>query len=879
MKQLRRLWGRLRGLRTAEAREHDMRQEFESHMEMHIADNIRGGMSPDEARREAALKFGGMETAKESVREESRLLWLETAWLDLRYAVRGLRLNPGFAAAAILSLALGIGATIAIFTVADNLLLRSLPYPDPSKLVMIYEKNNRLDVEHNVVAPADYFDWKAQSSSFSAMGGFFDYQVVFGDGKHSEEIDAQAVTGEVLPLLGAKAVRGRVFTPDEDSDKAYVAVISYRLWQSWFGGDESIIGRTVQVNARPFTVVGVLSPDFYFHTRSTGIWLTLGLKNSPELRSKLGRWLLTVARIKPDASLRQARTEMAGIARRIELEHPETNKNWSVNVEPLRESLVGKVRTQLLILLGAVTLLLAVACANVANLLLARYTARTREIAVRGALGATPGRLVRQLLTESIVLAVTGGALGLALACLAVNWIVALAPKELTQSVEVTFDSRIVIFSCALALMTSAAFGLAPAVLAMRRDLNHALHEESRTSTGTGHRFRNWLVVGEIACSVALLAGAGLLLRSMIGLENVNPGLDAGDVLTFRVSVPKVRYPTDEKITQFFADAVQRMAQLPGVRSASAVSYLPFNGMAAATDVIIGGRPPAKPGEGIGAVVRTVLPDYFRTMGIPITHGRDFTYADDLTSAPHRFVVNEAFARKNFPREPVLGKQISVYMADQNPMGEIIGVVGDVKEGALDQEPTPTVYYIHSHLAYSQMVFVLRTQSDPLALAAPARRILQSLDPELPISDLKTMGAVIRLTYARQQFSTVLLAGFSLTALVLAAIGIYGLLAYSVVQRTREIAVRVALGAEPPGIIRMVVGNGVRLAIAGTIVGLGGALIFSGVMKSMLYEISPRDPLAFTAAPAVLFTIALLASYLPARRAAKVSPMEALRNE
>jgi putative ABC transport system permease protein len=879
VKRLRRLWRRLRGLATAESRERDMRQEFESHMEMHIADNIGAGMSPEQARRQAALKFGSMEAVQESVRDESRLLLLETAWMDLKYALRGLRLNPGFATAAVLSLALGIGATIAIFTVTDNLLVRSLPYPEPSKLVMIYETNNRLDVDHNTVAPANYFDWKAQSSSFSAIGGFFDYHVVFGDGRHSEEIDAQAVTGEVLPLLGARTVRGRVFTPDEDSDKAYVAVISYRLWQSWFGGDENIVGRTVQVNARPFTVVGVLSPDFYFHTRSTDIWLTLGLKASPELRAKLGRWLWTVARIKPDASLRRARSEMASIGRRIELEHPETNKNWGVNVEPLRESLVGKVRTQLLILLGAVTLLLGVACANVANLLLARYTARMRELAVRGALGAAPARLVRQLLTESIVLGLSGGMLGLALAWFAVDRIVAQAPKELTRSVEVSFDSRIVIFSFALALITSIAFGLAPAVLAMRGDLNHALHEESRSSTGTGHRLRDWLVVGEVACSVALLAGAGLLFRTMIGLQNVSPGLDAGNVLTFRVSVPKVRYPTDEKVTQFFADAVQRMAQLPGVRSASAVSYLPFNGMAAGTDVTIAGRPPAKPGEGIGAVIRTVLPNYFGTMGIPIIQGRDFSYADDLTSTPHRFIVNEAFARKNFPGEPVLGKQISVYMADQNPMGEIVGVVGDVREGALDQEPAPTVYYIHSHLAYSQMVFVVRGQTDPESLVAPTRSILHSLDPELPVSDVKTMATVVRLTYARQQFSTVLLAGFSLTALLLAAIGIYGLLAYSVVQRTREIAVRVALGAEPPCIIRMVLGNGVRLALVGTVVGLGGALLLSGVMKSMLYGISPHDPLAFTAAPAGLFAIALLASYLPAKRAAKVSPMEALRNE
>ncbi|HET6936277.1 MAG TPA: ABC transporter permease [Candidatus Angelobacter sp.] len=879
MKQLRRLWARLRGLATSTARENDMRQEFESHMQMHIEDNIRAGMTAEEARREAALKFGGIEAVKESVRDESRLIWLETAWIDLRYAFRSLRLNSGFTTAAILSLALGIGATVAIFTVADNLLLRPLPYPNPSELVMIYGANQRLKSDHNVVAPADYLDWKALSTSFTGIGAFFDYHVVFGDGMRAEEVDAQAVTAEVLPLLGAKAVRGRLLTSQEDSDDAQVAVISYRLWQEWFGGNEDIIGRKVQVNARPFTVVGVLSPGFYFHRRSTDIWLPLGLKASPELRAKLGRWLLTVARIKPDHSLRQARTEMRAVARRLEIAYPETNTGWGVNVEPLRDSLVGSVKTSLFVLLGAVSLLLAVACANVANLLLARYTARRREIAVRSALGATPLRLIRQLLTESLILGLSGGLLGLAFALFAVERLVVLAPRELTRSVAVAFDLRIVIFSFGLALITVVASGLAPAFLAMRGDVNRALHEESRSSTGTGSRLRSWLVVGEIACSVALLAGAGLLFRTMIGLQSVNPGLDAADVLTFRVNVPKAHYSDHEKTVRFYKDAAERLAQIPGVISASAVSFLPFNGLAAGTDVMIAGRPPARPGESIGSVVRTVLPGYFRTMGIPIRQGRDFTYADDVGSTPYRFVVNEAFVRQYLGGEEPIGKEISVYMDDKNPFGQIIGVVGDTKEGALDQKAEPTVYYIHSHLPYGEMVFVLRTQTPPLEIAAPARRVIQSLDPEVPVADTQPMSRVVSSTYARQKFSTVLLSGFSFTALFLAAIGIYGLLAYSVVQRTREIAVRVALGAEPPAILRLVVGSGIRLAVLGTAVGVGGALLLSGAMKSMLYEISARDPLAFTAAPVVLFAIALLASYLPARRAAKVSPMEALRNE
>lgn len=893
MRTLRRLWARISGFAWVNSRDAEIEREFESHLEMHIEDNIRSGMAPDEARRQALLKFGGMESVKESVRHESRLLWLETLWQDVRYSIRGLRLNPGFAATAILSLALGIGASVAIFTVADNLLLRPLPYPDASKLVMIYEANRRLDTQHNTVSPANYFDWKAQSSAFTAIGGFFDKHVSFGDGKRTEEIDAQAVSSDVLPLLGAQPVRGRLFTNQEDAKDAKskgrlftnqtaeenVAIISYRLWQSWFGGDDGIIGRQVQVNARPFTVVGVLAPDFYFHRRACDIWLPLGLKPAADLRKTQGRWMWTIARIKPGISLGQARAEMGEIARRLETAYPEFNTGWGVNVEPLRDSLVSQVKTSILILLGAVVLLLAVACANVAHLLLARYTARMRELAVRGALGASPWRLVRQLLTESVVLGAAGGILGILLAWFAVDQLIALAPKELTRSVQVSFDLRIVFFAIGLAFLTSIVFGIVPAFLASRRNPEEALHGEGRSNTGAGNRLRSWLVVGEIACSVALLAGAGLLFRTLIDLQAVNPGIDAHNVLTFRVNLPKARYSDDAKITTFFRQASEELAHLPDVRSASAVSYLPFNGLAAGTDIMIAGRPPAKPGEGAGAIIRTVLPNYFRTMGIPLKQGRDFTPADDAADSPYRFIVNDSFVRKYFPDEPPLGHQISADMDQNNPFGEVIGVVGDVKEGAVDQDPEPTVYYVHSHLAYGEMVFVLRTEQDPMQVAASARKVIQGLDSELPVADVKTMASVVRSTYARQQFSTVLLSGFSLSALLLAAIGLYGLLSYSVMRRTREIGVRVALGAEPESILCLVVGSGVRLVAVGAIIGVTAALLLAGLMKSMLYGVKARDPLTFLAAPALLLLISLIAAYVPARRAAHVSPCEALRAE
>jgi putative ABC transport system permease protein len=477
------------------------------------------------------------------------------------------------------------------------------------------------------------------------------------------------------------------------------------------------------------------------------------------------------------------------------------------------------------------------------------------------------------------MLGLVGGVLGIVLAYFSVEGLVALAPRELTRSVQITFDLRIVVFAFLLSVVTSIVFGLAPSLVASHGDLNRGLHQESRQSTGRGNRMRSWLVAVEIACSVALMVGAGLLFRTMVGLQAVDAGLDAHNVLNFRVTLPRQRYKEPQKKIEFFAQAREKLSQLPGVRSASAISYLPFNGIASGTDVQIGGHPPAKPGEELIATIRTVLPGYFRTMGIPLQRGRDFTAADDVESTPHRFIVNETFVRKYLAGEEPIGTQLSASMNNENPLGEIVGVVGDVKESTLDQEPSPTVYYIHSHLSYGEMVFVLRAENDPLTLAAPAVRIIKELDPELPVSQLRTMETVVRQTFSRQQFSTVLLGGFSVASLLLAAIGIYGLLAYSVTQRTREIGVRIALGAEPGSITRMVVASGARTVIGGAAAGLAAALALSGLMKSLLFGIGPRDPLTFIVAPAVFVVVALVAAYVPARRAARVSPMEALRAE
>lgn len=877
MRALRAFFDQLTGWFRRGRREHDLSEEFESHLQLHIDDNVRAGLAPEEARRQALIKFGGLEAAKESVRATARFLWIERTWQDTRYAARILRRNPGFAATAILSLALGIGSSVAIFTVADNLLLRPLPYPEASRLVMVWETSALTHEQHNVASPANYFDWKAQNTVFSEMAAFFDeYHAVFSDGQRNEELDTQLVTGDLLPLLRVRPFRGRFFTKEEDESDARVAVISYCLWQRWFNGDDSVIGRQVEINSRPFTIIGVLGPDFYFHKRSADLWLTLGLK--PATAPRTGRWLLVLGRLRPGVSIEQAQTEMTGIAGRLSAAYPANDTGWSVNVEPLRDSLVREVRTSLLMLLGAVALLLGVACANVANLLLARYTARHREMAVRGALGAGRWRIVRQLLMESIVLSFSGGSLGVALAYGAVRGLVRLAPRDLTRFADISFDTRILVAGLAVSLLTGIIFGLLPAYIATRTNLRDALHGSTVSGTSDQSRLRTWLVGAEVAASVVLLAGAGLLFRSLVGLQAVHPGMDTSGVLTFRVSLPRARYAKPEQSVRFFQQATEKLSQLPGVQSASAVSYLPFNGLAAGTGVAVSGHPPAKPGEKLVTVVRTILPGYFQTLGIPIRRGRDFTDADNVATAPLRFIVNEAFVTKYLRGEDPLTKSISVDMDDTNPMGEIIGVVGDLKEGSLDKEPTPTAYYVHAHLPYTAMVFVMRGNS-PLALVAPARKTIQEIDSQQPIADVRTMEEILRDTFARQRLSTLLLAGFSLTSLLLASVGIYGVLAYSVARRTHEIGVRVALGAAPGRILRLVVGGGARLVMAGAAVGLGGALLLSGLMKGLLFGIGPRDPLSFVLAPAVLIGVALLAAYVPARRAARISPVEALRTE
>jgi putative ABC transport system permease protein len=870
---------RLSGWRGRAARERDLRDELEAHLQLHVDDNIRAGMSPAEARRQAALRFGSVDAAKEEVRSQWTVAWIESTRQDLGYAFRAFRRNPAFAATAIVSLALGIGASVAVFTVADGVLLRPLPYPNSGQLMMLWERQPHGGETHNLVNPGNFRAWQQESHAFADMAIVGYGIATLVDRERAEEFPSRYVPPEFFSLLGVKPWRGRFFTPAECVLKSPdVFVISYHLWQTWFGGDEAIVGRRIQLSTGAGTIVGVLPPGFYFRNRAVELFGNLQLDPSRKYYGD-GRWLTSVARLNPGVTQAQAQAEMDVIAHRLELAEPNFDKGWGVTVESLRDSMTREVKRPLLVLLGAVLFVLAVACANVANLLLARFGARRREMSVRAAIGAGRWRLARQLLTESIVLGVTGGVLGVLLARWAVSGLLALAPRDLVRNTEIALDLRVLAVAVALSLVSAIAFGLLPSLLAARRDPLSGLKEGSRGSTGGHTLARRWLVAVEVAFSVMLLAGAGLMFRTVTRLQSVDPGLNPERVLTFRVTLPRARFHEYPPRLNFFNRAFDQLRGLPGVQSVSMVDPLPFGMPPPATWVTVAGRPPAAPGDHMVTVARIVMPGYFRTIGIPIKAGRAFTDADNTPESPLRFVISESFARQYLVGENPIGKRIWIDWDRPGDYGEIIGVAGDVREGAVDQPAQPTTYYVHAHRPTSEGYFVMKTAGDPLALAASARHVIHGLEPEQPVMEMESMENIVRETFSRQRFTSVLLAGFSLVALVLAAVGIYGVLAYSVTERTREFGVRIALGAAPSRILSQVLAGGARLVFAGTVVGIAGALALTQLLQSLLYEVGPRDPVTFVGVPMVLAAVGLLAAWIPARRASRLPAIDALRAE
>ena len=859
-------------------------EEVRAYARMLEEEKVRSGMTAEEARRAAAIEIGGVEQVQERVRDARLGTFLGTVAGDLRYGLRALGKNPGFAAAAVAALALGIGATSAIFSVVNAVLLKPFPYEDPDRLAVILHRRV------NPVAPANFLDWRRQSTAFERMGAA-DYWVPnLMSASQPESVQAVRVTSDILPMLGVRPLLGRVFLPEEEEPgKEHEVVLSHRLWQRRYAGDPKVLGQPVQLNGEPYTVVGVMPKSFDFPPFwATGTELWVPDVIAPRAANRTGQSLRVFARLKPGATLDFARSEIAAITARLEKEFPGSNREVTVN--SLKETVVGNVRPALLVLLAAVALVLLISCANVAHMLLARAAARQREVAVRAALGASRSRMIRQFLTESLVLALLGGAGGTLLALWGTSVLVSLGPEHLPRIETVALDARVLAFTLAISLFTCIAFGLAPALRASRRDLTESLREGDRSATEgfRRSRLRDVLIASEFALALVLLAGAGLMIRSFVALERIDPGFDPRRVLTLAVSVAGSAEAEPQKRAGFYRQALERMRGLPGVASASAINHLPLAGDIWGWSFSIEGRPIPAPGESPDAAYRVVLPGYFATMGIPILRGRDLAASDDLR-APGAVVINEWLAKRHWPGEDPIGKRITFDDQDKNP--NWVTVVGVVKNTVRDewaaaaQGEVYLAYLQHRRYLeapssqYSYLTFVVRASLEPAALAPAVRRAIWSLDRSVTISQVQTMEQVVAQANARPRFYLLLLGAFAGVALILAAVGIYGVISYSVSRRRHEIGLRMALGAGERDVLRLVVRQGMRVALAGAAAGLAGALLLTRLMSSLLYGVGSTDPVTFVLVTLTLMSVALVASYVPARRATRIDPLVALRHE
>jgi putative ABC transport system permease protein len=811
---------------------------------------------------------------------------MQMLWQDLRYGARMLVKTPAVTLVAIIALTLGIGANTALFSVVNAVLLRSLPYADGERLAIVWENRKRgTENPQNTINLGNFYDWKDQNSVFVDMAAFFDLNRNLTSDGEPEEVPGQIATTNLFSVLGLDAFQGRTFVADDGKPgQPDVVVISYNLWQRRFGGGQ-VVGRQITLNNQQNTIIGVLPPDVGWYVQKGSminkppeIWMPWQISN--QLRERRGRFARAVARLKPGVTLAQAQNEMNIIGARLEQQYPEFNTQWGVNVVPLRTQFTGEIRRPLLILLGAVGFVLLIACANVANLLLARASSRKKEIAVRAGLGASRWRITRQLLTESVLLSLIGGAFGLLLAWWGTRALIALGPPGLTDLRNVAINLPVLGFTFGLTLLTGVVFGLVPALEAARFDLSDSLKEGGKNIGGgsRSHRLRNLLVVTQVALALVLLVGAGLFMKSLNRLRSVDPGFNPKNLLTMRVTLPGRKYDADSKMMDFFSRAVEQLRALPGVEAAGAINTLPFAGPHSGTSVEVEGQPKLPPGQELGTGICVTEANYFQAMQIPLKRGRLFT-EQEAKEERHVVIVNETFAQKNLPGQDPLGKRVTIAMKDVNVPTEIIGVVGDTKHLGLDTETEAMSYWPQPELVYSGMTFVIRTQGEPTSIASAARNVIRTLDPEQPIGEVSTMGGLLAKSVARSRFNTILLAIFSLVAMVMAAVGIYGVMSYSVQQRTHEIGLRMALGAQQSDVLRLVVKQGIILGLIGVAAGLVAAFGLTRLIVSLLFEVPATDTKTFAAVAGGLFLITLVACYIPARRATKVDPLVALRYE
>ncbi len=818
---------------------------------------------------------------------------METLFKDLRYGVRGLLKRPGFSAVAIVTLALGIGANTAIFSVVNAVVLRPLPYAEPDRLMTLWETMPGSD--QRSVAPGNFVDWRTQNKSFQDLAATFYANFNLTSDGEPDRIDGATITSNFMSVLGANAQLGRTFQPDDDEHQdRSVVLVSDGLWKRRFGSDPNVVGRTITIDETPHTVVGVMARGFQFPSRSD-LWVlgrnrgavpTSLISQAPTndwVHERDAHFIRVIGRLRPGVTLSQAQSDIAGITRRLEQDFPKTNAGLGSNVVPLHAQVVGDVRGMLFILLGAVGFVLLIACTNVANLMLARATQRDREIAIRAAVGASRLRLIRQLLTESLLLSIVGGLAGLIVSIWAVDLFIKLSPGDIPRLAEASVDLRLLGFTLLVSLLTGVGFGLLPAFQATRTNLNASL-KEGGTKGGKGshhHRARNVLVATEIALAQVLLVGAALLAISYVRVTQIDPGFNPQRVLTARIAPSARKYPDPGSRNRFYSTVLEQLQALPGVESAGMVMSLPLTGSSMNRGFRVEGRPEPKADENVTMDFQIVSPGYFSTLEIPVKQGHGLSATDTETSA-RVIVINSAMARAYWPSEDPIGKRIAIGESSKDTSWRtIIGIVGDNKHASLSEPTVPTAFiaYRQDLESWPRMGFVIKSRTDAASLTAAVRRELAAIDPAQPVYAVEPMENLLRTSVAQRRFVMLLLGSLSAIALALAMVGIYGVISFSVSERTQEIGIRMALGARAADVLRMVLAQGMRIALAGILIGVGGAFALTRLLASLLFEVSATDLRTFSIVATLLGGVALLACYIPARRATKVDPLVALRYE
>src|SRR5580700_3550253 len=810
----------------------------------------------------------------------------ESCWQDARYGARMLRNNPGFTAVAVLTLALGIGANTAIFTIVDAVLLRSLPYPDPNQLVLMFDVPLQ---EPDALSSMSYRDFalcREQNAVFSEMAGNAFHDLTLTGAGEPVIVNTAAVTPEIFPLLNAKPLAGRTFRPEDGKQGAApVAVLSENLWRTSFGSNPALIGQSITLDMRSFAVVGILPASFRYPDGAPhqDVWISVAQDPlfGPLISEPGVRLLVGIGRLKPGVSLTQAQAQMNTLGTRLAKEFPAQDSGLTIRIEPYRQVVVGDVKSALLILLGAVGLLLLIACANIANLLLSRASSRAREIAVRIALGASRARIVRQLLTESGLLGLLGGFAGVLLGTWGVWSLRPFLPSDVTQISSIHVGGSVLAFTLLLSLAAALAFGLAPALLATPSNLQTNIKEGGeRTGHRRSHHVRSFLAISEISLAMVLLVAGGLVMRSFLLVTSVNPGFDPKNVIEAEVSLPQFQYSTPQQWTAFSNELLARLHAQPGLRDTALAAPLPMDRQGEANfEFNIVGNPPLPPGKSTTADYATVSPDYFRVMRIPLLRGRFFS-EQDSPSDPNVAIISETLARRYFPNQDPIGRQMKFgFPSNGNVSREIVGVVGDVRDVALSRKPGPMMYVPFAQAPLYGGEVVVRSSLSALSVAAGIRQSVHSIDKDLPVTDVESFPDALGGSVTQERFRTLLLSSFSGMALILAAVGIFGVISYSASQRTHEIGIRMALGAQQRDVLRLMLGQGAKLALIGLGAGTVAALLLTRWMASLLYGVSATDPLTYGAVAIVLFGVAVAASYIPARRAMRVDPLVALRHQ